>query len=206
MNPVGYLTNTVQGLVGDPGIGYDYILAANGVFLRASNPLLTATIQIAPAEVRGLAPLTESLELVNGRIPLELIQNTLTFDTLGHREFYEREFYMAVVWQDGVYHEVIPGQHGSPASVEYQRPRHALLDLHTHGKMSAFFSGTDDRDEQGFQLYAVLGRLDQPVKEVALRLGVYGCFAPLAWDEVFIEPLPSRLQVVSPVPNFEMRR
>ena len=197
MNPVGYLHNTVDGLKGEPGIGYNYILAANGLFLRASNPLLSATIQVASAEVRGLVPLTESLTLAHGRIPFSLLETVLTFLTGGGHELY-----LGVVWQDGAYRKVIPEQTGQTASVKYQRPRSVLLDVHTHGNMAAFFSSTDDRDEQGFQLYMVLGRLDQPVRQVALRLGVYGYFAPLDWGEVFDRPPPPGLEVVTPRPIF----
>ena len=35
--PVGYLTNTLTGIEGEPGVFYDYILAAGGVYLRAKN-------------------------------------------------------------------------------------------------------------------------------------------------------------------------
>jgi PRTRC genetic system protein A len=197
MNPVGYLTNTPQGLKGEPGIGYNYLLAANGLFLRASNPLLSATIQVAPADVRGLAPLTEELTLAHGRIPFRLMEPTLTFLTS-----WGCELYLGVVWKDGAYEKVIPVQTGSPASVQYERRPHTLLDVHTHGKMRAFFSGTDDRDERGFQLYMVVGRLDLPVKEVALRLGIYCYFAPLDWGEVFDRPPPPWLEVVTSRPNF----
>lgn len=201
MNPVGYLTNTAKGLEGESGIGYNYILAANGLFLRASNPLLSATIQIAPAEVRGLGHLTERLELTHGRIPWSLMEYVLHFLVSPGRE----ELYLAVVWENGAYQRVIPTQSGGPTSVQYQRARHVLLDIHTHGKMRAFFSGTDDRDEQGFQLYMVVGRLDHLVKEVALRLGGYGYFAPLDWSEVFDRPPPSWLKVVTARPNFTER-
>ena len=198
-SPVGYLTNHKSGLEGEPGIGYDYILAANGLFIRASNPLLSATIQIAPAEVRGLAPLTERLELTHGRIPFGLIQTALWLLSDAGAS---HEVYMGVVWENGAYQRVFPEQTGSPASVQYQRARGVLLDIHTHGKMSAFFSGTDDHDEQGFQLYMVLGRLDHPViHEVALRLGVFGYFAPLDWDEVFDQPPPAWVKVVTASPN-----
>ena len=59
----GYLVNRPDGLVGEPGLAYDYILAANGLFVRAEKlgpggaPLLRATVQVAEAQVRGLAPL-----------------------------------------------------------------------------------------------------------------------------------------------------
>ena len=50
--------------------------------------------------------------------------------------------------------------------------------------MKAFFSGTDDRDEQGLQLYGVVGKLTERT-EVLLRVGAYGYFSILSWYQVF---------------------
>ena len=59
-----------------------------------------------------------------------------------------------------------------------------LLDLHSHGNMSAFWSQTDEGDEQGFRAYGVVGRLDtQP--EIRLRLGVYGYWFPIPVGVLF---------------------
>jgi len=35
--PVNYLINSLTGLEGEPGVFYDYILAVNGLYLRAKN-------------------------------------------------------------------------------------------------------------------------------------------------------------------------
>jgi hypothetical protein len=53
--------------------------------------------------------------------------------------------------------------------------------------MPAYFSHTDDADEQGLCLYGVLGRLGIPGRqeEVLLRVGVYGYYAAVPWDLVF---------------------
>jgi hypothetical protein len=51
--------------------------------------------------------------------------------------------------------------------------------------MGAFFSATDNRDEQGLGLYALAGRLDRLIPEVNMRVGLYGYFAPLKFSEVF---------------------
>lgn len=66
---VGYLLNTERGQEGEPGLFYNYILAGNGLFVRAKSPLLQATVQIAYAPVRGLLPLEERVELPMGSIP-----------------------------------------------------------------------------------------------------------------------------------------
>ena len=59
-----------------------------------------------------------------------------------------------------------------------------LLDLHSHGAMRAFWSATDDADEQGFRVYGVIGRLDEQ-PEIRLRLGVYGYWFPLPASALF---------------------
>ena len=40
--------------------------------------------------------------------------------------------------------------------------------------MHAFFSSTDDADEQGFRLYVVIGNVDTDRPTLAARVGVYG--------------------------------
>ena len=65
-----------------------------------------------------------------------------------------------------------------------------VAEFHSHGSLPAFFSATDDRDEQGFRIYGVTGRLDTVEPELSLRVGVYGHFAPLEWSRVFDGPDP----------------
>ena len=67
----------------------------------------------------------------------------------------------------------------------YRPPRDALLQIHSHGAYPAYFSATDDADEQGFGLYGVVGRLGSERPEVALRVGVYGYFLPVPLEAVF---------------------
>ena len=65
-----------------------------------------------------------------------------------------------------------------------------VAEFHSHGSSRAFFSKTDDADEQGFRIYGVVGRLDDPESELSLRVGVYGHFAPADWPQVFDGPNP----------------
>ena len=65
-----------------------------------------------------------------------------------------------------------------------------VAEFHSHGSARAFFSATDDRDEQGFRIYGVVGRLDTLRPELRLRVGVYGHFAPVEWPQVFDGPDP----------------
>ena len=179
MENVGYLY-TKFGSPGEVGTFYDYILAGNGLFVRAKSPLIEATICIAEAEVRGLKSLDEKLTLSHGLIPRRLYD--LAYDTLLADWSHER--YLAITWH-GDYHIVYPPQKGNEAGVEYERVPDTVLDIHSHDSMKAFFSGTDDRDEQGLRLFMVMGKLDTMEPEYSMRVGVYGYFAPVAFEEVF---------------------
>ena len=183
---MGYLVNRPAGLAGSQGIGYDYVLGAGGLYVQSESANLTARIAVAPAAVRGLAPVTEKLELAHGSIPAHVFE-------LGLRWFqavpdYERFF--AVGWDGHAYRLVVPPQAGTGSSLTYRPPAGVVAEFHSHGRHRAFFSPTDDGDEQGFRIYGVVGRLDALQPELALRLGIYGHFAPLDWPQVFDGPPP----------------
>ena len=179
--PVGYLVNHPGGLAGVHGIGYDYVLGSGGVYVQSQGAHLTARVPVAPGTVRGLAPVTEKVALTHGLIPASLFE-------LGLRWFLDApdtERFFAVRWDGDAYRLVVPPQAGTATRLAYQPPAGVVAEFHSHGGSRAFFSGTDDRDEQGFRIYGVVGRLDTPLPELRLRVGVYGNFAPVDWSQVF---------------------
>ena len=182
--PVGYLVNHKDGLAGAHGIGFDYVLGSGGLYVQSESAHLTARIPVAPCEVRGLAPIAEKVELAHGPIPARLFE-------MGLRWFLEdpsTERFFAVRWNGRSYRLVVPEQEGTATSLEYTPPAGVVAEFHSHGTSRAFFSATDDRDEQGFRIYGVVGRLDTDRPELSLRVGVYGHFAPAEWSQVFDGP------------------
>jgi hypothetical protein len=178
---VGYRTNPPDRIVGGKGIYYDYILAGNGLFIESENEHLSARIRVAPAEVRGLEPLEEKVVLKHGKIARSLYD--LGFSTFCIPPIVER--YVAVTWTGLGYHLAHPGQEGSGGGVGYTIPDNRVLDIHSHGEaLGAFFSGTDDNDERGFQLYMVVGNI-LSAPQYQLRVGVYGYYKELEFEEVF---------------------
>lgn len=211
--PVGYLVNRKDGLYGERGIFYDYILAENGLFIEAEGPLMAARIPVSECEVRGLGQIEPKVVLRHGKVPehiWELALNWMIMDSF-------KERYIAVVWDDR-YSLRTPKQaatketladgtdegHGSEAGVAYLNPDRVILDMHTHPKMEARFSSIDNRDDTGLKLYGVIGHCgayheitsDMSDEEVAgwaqnnqrafrLRVGVYGYFHPVTWTDVF---------------------
>lgn len=189
MSPlVGYLRNEpTTGLVGDPGSFYNYVLASNGLFVLAEKlgpgglPLLRACVQVAPAEVRGLAPMKMSFSLPQGRIPADLWALALGIAQRAR----PNEIYMTIAWRDG-YELVVPEQDVGPGHVAYTVEPDTVINIHSHGHMDAFFSSTDNADDKGFNVAVVLGNLDQLSADIMARIAVYGYFNPCLVGDIFL--------------------
>ena len=193
---MGYLVNQPAGLAGSQGIGFDYVVGSGGLYVQSESAHLTARILAAPADVRGLAPVSEKLALTHGPIPAGLFGAGLRW----FLETPDTERFFAVGWDGDAYRLVVPPQAGTASSLAYQPPAGVVAEFHSHGAHCASFSATDDKDEQGFRIYGVVGRLDTSRPELALRVGIYGHFAPLRWSQVFAGPDPG-LRLVAEVPE-----
>ena len=193
--PVGYLVNHNDGLTGAHGIGYDYVLGSGGLYVQSESANLTARVLVAPCEVRGLAPVAEKVEMAHGPIPARLFELGLCW----FEDDPDTERFFAVRWDGRSYRLVVPEQEGTASSLRYTPPAGVVAEFHSHGTSRAFFSKTDDKDEQGFRIYGVAGRLDSDRPELSLRVGVYGHFASVEWSQVFDGPNPGvRLMAKEP--------
>ena len=108
--PVGYLVNHPGGLTGSNGIGFDYVLGANGLYVQSESAHLTARVLVAPCDVRGLAPVAEKVELAHGPIPARLFEMGLDWfldDT-------DTEFFFAVRWDEAPTGWSCPRRKGRP--------------------------------------------------------------------------------------------
>ena len=196
LKPVGYLVNHPAGLTGSQGIGFDYVFGASGVYVQSQSAHLTARIAVARCEVRGLAPVAEKVELARGLISARLFE-------VGMRWLMDdpsTERFFAVRWDGRSYRLVVPEQEGTATSLEYTPPADVVAEFHSHGRSRAFFSKTDDGDEQGFRVYGVVGRVHTDRPELSLRVGIYGHFAPVEWRDVFDGPVPG-LRLVGEEPE-----
>lgn len=72
----------------------------------------------------------------------------------------------------------------TPTRIDYRAPAMAAdetlaVDLHTHGRLAAFWSDEDDRDDQGIKIAGVFGRLHEPRPEACFRLVINGRYWPI---------------------------
>lgn len=75
----------------------------------------------------------------------------------------------------------------SPAP-DSQEVIQTYADLHSHNRMPAVFSKTDDHDERATRVYMVVGRLDRYFPEITVRISNGGCFLEIAPEQVLEMP------------------
>jgi len=155
---------------------YQYILAGNGLHIRADTAHFHACIPISYCQVRGLPHLQSSFQLKIPRLPAQLLTAILADARRACRSDGELNETLYLLYRQQNRIQVVkPAQQGTPTSVTTTAllDESPLCELHTHGGMPAFFSTTDDADEQACRLYGVLGQVDSR-PEMCLRVGIYG--------------------------------
>ena len=173
-----------------PDCLYAYILAGNGVFKYARREGLEVLVQVSSAFVAGL-PNLKPFARIAQRVPVALFANALQ---ISQESFpLERLFWFNF---DGNWSLDSPEQFCNATSVVPRDPHDnngtsAMIDLHSHGAMAPFFSHTDNKDEQGFRVYAVIGRV-RTHPSICVRVGVYGDYWSIPAATVF--ELPEGIQ------------
>lgn len=183
--------------------GREYVLAEQGLFVRAQRPGLTAIVPVAPCALGRLGRVTPFVQLTLPRVPVRLVTRLLqeAREARGaDGQLVEMLCYLA--YDEGwVYYVPPQEQHvaalhtslaDAPAFTR-EMARMALIEIHTHARLAPFFSATDQADEQGsFRIFIVLGEVDCVPRFLA-RVGVFGHFWPIPVDQVL--DLPSELLV-----------
>lgn len=169
-----------------PGL-YQYVVASNGVFVRAERPELSAQICIGSTfdQVRGLEPLISYARIAR---PVPAWMLARMFEMSYRAKQREILFYLSLVGGEKPrWHVDLPEQVQRGTSVHpvdpYAGGASTVIEVHSHHHMPAFFSNTDDREEQsGFRVYAVLGDLAR-TPEIMVRVGIHGHFMniPAGW-------------------------
>ena len=191
-NLVTYHVHQSDPLPANNALAYQYLLAGNGLFIRAETHFFEAVLPIASSPVRGLTPLRHHFRLKVPRIPARLLDTILADARRARRPDGGRP--------DNGLNEVLYQFHHHGQMVQVKKPPQRttgvsviaasgndsaiLCDLHSHGNMHAFFSRTDDADEQATKAYVVIGKLDTE-PEIRLRVGVYGYWQSLPVTAVF---------------------
>lgn len=163
---------------------YTYIFGGNGIFLHGQREHMHVTMPYVRCEVKELQNVVPDFKLALPPVPRSLVN--AMWVTANHWAEQGLETLFHLTWSPiSIYNDgwdlIEPPQERSGGNV---RPledgagsshERAIIEVHSHHSMAARFTGTDNRDETGFRLYAVLGRLDSR-PEIRMRVGLYGHF------------------------------
>ena len=170
-------------------LAYQFVIAGNGTFIRAEDSRIEAMVPVAYAHVHGLAEVEPYAWLKVHRVPARWLKAALK----SAREKLPNEAMYLLLWTESDqlmdlhgWRCVMPAQTTDPASIAFEDANtDAVIDLHSHGTLGAFFSETDDRDEQGLRFYVVIGHIDEETPGITARAGVYGHHWTVDPTEIF---------------------
>ncbi|WP_321817863.1 MULTISPECIES: PRTRC system protein A [unclassified Paraburkholderia] len=178
------------------GPGERLLIASNGVFIEISRPWLHLVRRLSTFGWSTPVPYgtaSDQTDLLCGQVPAELVAQ---FAAMA-RVALPNEAGAWIVWNadTGAFRLVpLPSLSHGPGHLHYDRPELCagewlVVDCHSHGHGRAYFSSTDDRDDQHDVKFAlVLGNCDR-TPTFALRLCAKGRFeaagvVPPKWAEV----------------------
>lgn len=165
----------------DPCPGITWIWAANGVYKRGVSAELDLLIPVGVSwPAPGLAKLLPHVRWRQWpqRLPGAFLTPLLSDArqaSAGDTVLRPIEKQYFFVWRDGVRVVAPRGQDAGAVHLRYAMPQSGpvLLDLHSHHGMDAYFSATDDRDDMGLSVSAVIGKIyTRPT--VVVRINVFG--------------------------------
>jgi PRTRC genetic system protein A len=174
---IGYATTA--DLLPISGSALTYFLAGNGIFVSAIRPSIQILMPVCLSnqQIKGLPHLAPYLN-ITPRIPKELLLevwrsscNACTesnVEILFHFHKQDNEWGLQTPKQTQNETSCQPTESGSHAS-----HHHAVVEIHSHATMPAFFSTADNVDETGFRIYGVLGRVNTTKPEIQMRVGLF---------------------------------
>lgn len=170
---------------------FEYLIGSNGIFARAVRPGLEVIIpvELFTASIRGLEPIEPFVRLTTGRIPQQILIQMWKESCIAALAEPPLEIVFHIPHFQEQWQLVIPEQtqsYGKCRAIEYGLNSsyiNATVEVHSHNRMAAFFSGADDADEGGFRIFAVLGKVTESSAEIICRVGVYRQFwhVPAEW-------------------------
>lgn len=159
-----------------------YLWAGNGIFRSVSRTEFSATIAHSLVTTPGLVKLIPEFKLLVPQVPQNKVKAII--DRINQHPDLEQLFYL--YWRGTAWEVICPEQECTPTnciSLE-QYPEPAAIEIHSHGSMRAFFSSTDDREENGCRISTVIGRSNERL-EIVSRVCAHGLFLDVSSDRIY---------------------
>lgn len=164
---------------------FEYLLAGNGLFVRAKRREFAVSLPLSMQKVSGLPNTSIGISWARPRIRASLWQEILTHARQRHESSSFKEEVYLIYWNRvlGSWQWRASGREHTWASTvaDDTLPEYAdcCIELHTHPPGALHFSREDDRDELGkFRIFAILIDVhDKP--KIRFRCGVYDHLIPI---------------------------
>ena len=161
---------------------YEYVYGSNGTFVRSKRQGLEVIAPVSYYKAKGLRAISASVQMTYPAVPLFLVEQMLEASRIAcDANNNPVEIVFHLYFENGNWQLAIPDQEQTATSCKpldnnanstYSK---AIVEIHSHHGMRAYFSDTDNRDETGFRIYGVLGEIfSNP--QIRMRVGIYGHF------------------------------
>lgn len=169
------------------GNGQRIIVAGNGIFVQVKRDWLDCVERLGGMDATMPLPygkITPIVRFAFGTIPIALLDGFIA----SGRAALPNEIAGGVIYsvaQATLRLAIYEPLHSTAHGIEYRMPPLArdesiAVDLHTHGRLPAFWSATDDLDDRSVKVAGVFGDLDGERPSAAFRLVLNGMYRPLA--------------------------
>lgn len=159
-----------------------YLWAGNGIFRSVSRTEFNATITHRLVTTPGLTELLPGFELLVPQVPQDKVKSII--DRINQHRDLEQLFYL--YWRGTAWEVIFPEQECTSTSCisREQHPEPAAIEIHSHGSMGAFFSSTDNQEENGCRISTVIGRNNNQL-EIISRVCAHGLFLNVSSDQIY---------------------
>lgn len=189
---IGYHFIDAATLPDQQGSIRDYLIASNGIFVRAERPDFSAIIPVQSLLIPGLKSVAPRLTLRRPRISSKLVEQMVRL-AQSPCPFVETLFYFQ--WNQDNWQLIVPPQIQSYSSVRPILPESvtndyqtATIEVHSHPPHARAFSIEDTQIATGFRIFAILTDLESDPKLIT-RVGIDGVFWSIPSHWVFDHPI-----------------
>lgn len=167
---------------------YEYVLAGNGVVLKAQRDEFTVSVPLVNREIKGLPEAFVGIKWHKPRVPGRIWDEICLHAQISNsKENFREELYL-IYWDkvSDSWQWCISGRDRTWASTiaDDRRPEYseACIEVHTHPDGAYQFSTADDRDESGkFRIFGIIADVHEKPK-IRFRCGVYDHLIPIPFS------------------------
>jgi PRTRC genetic system protein A len=185
----------VEGMPTKLASGITYALCSNGVFECRKLPG-GGMVSTKVDGVKGLPEGKEEIRFLSKKVPVRIYCEILRFFRSVEKHYKANlEAYVEIGYNPSTedYFLYAPQQFVGPASVKYEindfvkdNPGCWIIgNFHSHPTFSAYFSGTDDKNDVRDQFSGVVGNIQKAMPEVNIRFAAGGKHIPLTFEDLF---------------------